>query len=117
MKRFAVFWLFLAALGGLALFAQTAETGEAENPAAAQDSGIDFDGESAAVSADTDDDGFGFDGESGFNDDAFGFEDEERPWSLASALKARGEVSGRLLFWDRIFSGDEDFDFEEAIDV
>jgi hypothetical protein len=56
------------------------------------------------------DEGFGFG--SGFdNGGAFGF---SRP---GPALKAGGEVAGRLLAYNRVFSGDEDFDIERLGDI
>ncbi|MDR0585639.1 MAG: hypothetical protein LBG26_00195 [Treponema sp.] len=51
-------------------------------------------------------------GDFGFNDsgdDGFGFS--------PGALKAGGEVAGMLLAYDRVFTGDEDFDIERLGDI
>ncbi|MDR2143073.1 MAG: hypothetical protein LBP29_01730, partial [Treponema sp.] len=63
-----------------------------------------------------DSDGFGFDSDENFgfgNSDSgsFGFSRQ------GPALKAGGEVSGRLLAYNRVFTGDEDFDIESLGDI
>ncbi|MDR2049868.1 MAG: hypothetical protein LBP69_10485 [Treponema sp.] len=52
--------------------------------------------------------GFGF---SDSGDTGFGFSPKE------PALKAGGEVAGRLLAYNRVFTGDEDFDIENLGDI
>jgi hypothetical protein len=77
--------------GCSALFAQDFGFGLADDPGGAENSG----GE-----------GFGSDSGGGF-----GFVPAE------PALKAGGEVAGRLLTYNRVFTGDEDFDIERLGDI
>jgi hypothetical protein len=126
MKRFFVFLAFLFAFESFAAFSQERETppsesgvlsGESET--LAEENNILSEERSAFAEERNilveDSDSFAEESNGLSEDDAFGFDDEEeRPWSLASSLKARGEVSGRLLFWNRILSGDEDFEIKEA---
>jgi hypothetical protein len=88
-----------------ALFAQDFGFGQADNQGGAEGSGD----ESAGVENDGfDSSGFGFDNDSG---DSFGFVPAE------PALLADGEVTGRLLAYNRVFTGDEDFDIERLGDI
>jgi hypothetical protein len=66
-------------------------------------------------------DGFGFGDDGPGNDEGFGFGaglDNGGAFGFSRpALKAGGEVSGRLLAYNRVFTGDEDFDIESLGDI
>jgi hypothetical protein len=108
MKRVVSFLILIAAFS--ALFAQDAGFTDDEGTPDAEDSGLGFgNGEGFGFGSDDgfdSDEGFGFD-----SGDGFGFSRRD------PALKAGGEVSGRLLAYNRVFTGDEDFDIESLGDI